>query len=224
MNVIEILKILLLENKLNSWESGFASSILKKSTPLGSNLTEKQLNCVHKITDKWAGSFKGNTQLELLEFLKKDSKKPTFLNKGVQVSSMSDVVTLMNKVKGFPKLWFKLPNDADLCIYKATERSKYAEQLQLTGGAYGSAYYGRITQQGELFVYPEGKKVEKELTTLLKRLGADPSRVASEYGKLTGSCSFCHRKLSDERSKEVGYGSTCASNYDLEWGKKKEVV
>jgi len=70
-----------------------------------------------------------------------------------------------------------------------------------------------------LFVYPDGKKVEDDLTDLLTRLGQDPSGVASEYGKLTGRCSFCARRLTDARSISVGYGATCAKNYDLEWGK-----
>ena len=70
----------------------------------------------------------------------------------------------------------------------------------------------RLTTEGlpkeeNCFTYPEGKEVEQELTDLLTRLGSNPSEVASEYGKLTGTCSFCHRKLSDERSKKVGYGA-----------------
>jgi len=192
------------EGMLSDWESNFANSVITQLERKG-DLSEKQWGCIAKIVGQ----------------VENPPAKPDFLSKSTKVASMSGVVALMNKVKGFPKLWFKLPCGADLCIYKATDRSKYAGQLQLTGGAYGSAYYGRITQEGELFAYPEGKAIEKELTDLLGRLGANPSEVASEYGKLTGTCSFCHRKLSDERSKEVGYGATCASNYDLPWGKVK---
>ncbi len=165
------------EGKLSEWESNFANSVITQLEKKG-DLSEKQWGCIAKIVD----------QVE-------NPKKPAFLSESTKVANMSGVVALMNKVKGFPKLWFKLSNDRDLCIYKATDRSKYAGQLQLTGGKFGSAYYGRITQEGELFTYPD------------------------EYGKLTGTCSFCHRKLSDERSKEVGYGATCASNYELPWGK-----
>ena len=168
------------EGKLSDWESNFANSVITQLERKG-DLSEKQWGCIAKIVGQ----------------VENPPAKPDFLSKSTKVASMSGVVALMNKVKGFPKLWFKLP-----C-------------------AYGSAYYGRITQEGELFAYPEGKAIEKELTDLLGRLGANPSEVASEYGKLTGTCSFCHRKLSDERSKEVGYGATCASNYDLPWGKVK---
>ena len=189
------------EGKLSEWESNFANSVITQLEKKG-DLSEKQWSCIAKIVDQ-----------------AENPKKPAFLSESTKVANMSGVVALMNKVKGFPKLWFKLSNDRDLCIYKATDRSKYAGQLQLTGGKFGSAYYGRITQEGELFTYPEGKEVEKELTSLLTRLGSNPAEVASEYGKLTGTCSFCHRKLSDERSKEVGYGATCASNYELPWGK-----
>lgn len=189
------------EGNLSEWESNFANSVITQLERKG-DLSEKQWGCIAKIVD----------QVE-------NPKKPDFLSKSIKIANMSGVVALMNKVKGFPRLWFKLPNESDLCIYKATDRSKYSGQLQLTGGSFGSAYYGRITQEGELFTYPEGKGIEKELTDLLDRLGSNPAEVASEYGKLTGTCSFCHRKLSDERSKEVGYGATCASNYELPWGK-----
>lgn len=41
---------------------------------------------------------------------------------------------------------------------------------------------------------------------------------ASEFGRITESCIFCSRTLTDDRSKEVGYGKKCAQNHDLPWG------
>lgn len=52
----------------------------------------------------------------------------------------------------------------------------------------------------------------------LLKFANDPAGVAAASGHLTGRCSFCNRKLTDERSLFVGYGSTCADNYDLPWG------
>ena len=41
---------------------------------------------------------------------------------------------------------------------------------------------------------------------------------AAAFGALTGRCVFCSRKLTDERSIEVGYGQTCAAREGLPWG------
>ena len=60
--------------------------------------------------------------------------------------------------------------------------------------------------------------VSPEIVKLVNRLAKNPAKVATEYGKLTGNCCFCRRALTDKRSVTVGYGSTCAGNYGLEWG------
>jgi len=41
---------------------------------------------------------------------------------------------------------------------------------------------------------------------------------AQNYGHKTGKCTFCRRRLTDERSVIVGYGPTCAENNHLPWG------
>lgn len=52
----------------------------------------------------------------------------------------------------------------------------------------------------------------------LREFAADPARVATEHGRLTGRCCFCNLPLSDERSTAVGYGKTCAGKWGLPWG------
>lgn len=41
---------------------------------------------------------------------------------------------------------------------------------------------------------------------------------AAKFGRLTGSCVFCSRRLTDERSATVGYGPVCAERVGLPWG------
>ncbi len=41
---------------------------------------------------------------------------------------------------------------------------------------------------------------------------------AAKFGQLYGTCCFCWRELTDERSIEAGYGPTCAENRGLPWG------
>ena len=140
-----------------------------------------------------------------------------------RIPSVEGVVDLLNKVTGYPKLWLRFSDGVDLRIHKAGERSKYNGQLQLTDGLpFGdNQYFGRIDVNGEVHLSGKGNEREKELLKLLTSLANDPEGVASEYGKLTGNCSFCHRPLSDDRSIAVGYGSTCAKNYGLGWGLSK---
>ncbi|WP_113155930.1 DUF6011 domain-containing protein [Nitratireductor sp. OM-1] len=108
----------------------------------------------------------------------------------------------------------------------AKEHLKYpAIALQLPdGGPYGSnVWYGRVSPDG---VWQKSGAVESDLAmsrkvqTLLKALSADPAGTASAYGKLTGHCCFCRRKLEDEKSTAVGYGPVCAKHYNLPYGSK----
>ena len=125
------------------------------------------------------------------------------------------------KSKSFPKLWLKL-NDSDLKISRATSRSKHKGQLFLSNGSWGDGniYFGRIDTKGDLFLAYEGKQRSQEITDLLTRLVADPEKVASEYGKLSGNCFACHKQLTDDRSIRVGYGKVCAKKFKLPWGEK----
>ena len=58
----------------------------------------------------------------------------------------------------------------------------------------------------------------------LKAFAADPETVAAQYGSLTGNCCFCGRKLTDDRSTNVGYGPVCADKFGLNWGKVNEFL
>jgi len=49
-------------------------------------------------------------------------------------------------------------------------------------------------------------------------LVADPEKVVSEYGNLSGNCFACHKQLTDDRSIRVGYGKVCAKKFGLRWG------
>lgn len=82
-------------------------------------------------------------------------------------------------------------------------------------GKFGEArYYGRITQDGVF----AGREAPAELVDYLKAFAADPAKMAAEHGHKTGSCCFCNRSLTDERSTSVGYGPVCAGHYGLSWG------
>ena len=60
----------------------------------------------------------------------------------------------------------------------------------------------------------EGRKPLYFLTTD-SRITAEQ---AARFGSVTGSCVFCMRTLTDERSISVGYGPICAEHNGLPWG------
>lgn len=51
--------------------------------------------------------------------------------------------------------------------------------------------------------------------TVLDKVTAEQ---ASRFGLVTSRCVFCSKKLTDERSIEVGYGQICAGHNGLPWG------
>ena len=57
-----------------------------------------------------------------------------------------------------------------------------------------------------------------DVLSLLRAVSEQPQAVARAYGRATGQCCFCHRRLTDPRSVRAGYGPTCADRYGLPWG------
>jgi len=98
----------------------------------------------------------------------------------------------------------------------AADHSKNAGCIYVKQDKGEKNYYGKITPQGRFLpVAACPPTVEKQLIAF----AADPEAVAMKYGKLTGRCSFCGRKLTDDRSTDVGYGPYCAAKFGLSWGK-----
>jgi hypothetical protein len=135
---------------------------------------------------------------------------------------MTGVNALFDKASAsglkWPKIRLITPAGQNVALGRAGDRSKYKGQVMVTdGGPFGSnVYFGRVDQAGE---YHPTDQSTPEIRSLLEQLGADPAKVASAYGKLTGNCCFCHRSLfgEDQRSTDVGYGPVCARKFGLPW-------
>ena len=85
-------------------------------------------------------------------------------------------------------------------------------------GVYGkNDFFGRVRPNGE---FQPNSRIDqpKGLEAGLLAFAADPAAVAAAHGHKTGNCCFCRKKLKDTRSTFVGYGQTCAANYNLPWG------
>ena len=112
----------------------------------------------------------------------------------------------------------KLVDDAGNCIKLsfAGPASKNAGCLYVKG----SDYFGKITPEGKFFPV---SNAPQWITPLLEAFAKNPEEVATKIGKLLGECCFCSRKLEDDRSLEVGYGSTCAKNFGLRYPTMSEL-
>jgi hypothetical protein len=116
----------------------------------------------------------------------------------------------------YPKIRLQTSNGQPVCLSRAGNKSKYTGQIMVTDGKpFGAnTFYGRVTLDGEFQTY----HINSQVITLLARLSINPAEVASEYGRLTGNCSFCDMPLCDARSTAVGYGPICAKHFGLPWG------
>jgi hypothetical protein len=139
---------------------------------------------------------------------------------------MQGIVALFNTAKS------KLKNPAIVLLTQDAQDREVEIKLTVAGakaripgsvnvtdlGKYpDNQWFGRINLDG---TFNGTRSAPAGLNDTLLALSADPVKVATEYGRKTGNCCFCRKALKDARSTEVGYGSTCASNYGLAWGSK----
>jgi hypothetical protein len=104
----------------------------------------------------------------------------------------------------------------------AGERSQQPGSINVTDAAQGfenRVWYGRITTKG---AWQPSRKIEapaaQSVEAALSFFNENPAAAAADYGHQFGSCCFCRRELTDERSVSVGYGPICAGNFGLPWG------
>jgi hypothetical protein len=148
---------------------------------------------------------------------------------------LKNINNLFDKAKihlKHPKVSLGLPGDhRGLRISLAGPRSGHPGAINLTSVAASTAqnnawhrgyyqqhdWYGRVNTDGTLTL---GKNAPAAMVTLLQDFAANPAKVAASHGHLTGSCCFCSKALTDERSTAVGYGAVCADHFDLPWGER----
>lgn len=79
-------------------------------------------------------------------------------------------------------------------------------------GEWGSTYYGKISPEGE---FTRSADCTDDVVARLVSVSADVVAAAKAYGRKTGACSFCRRKLTHKNSIALSYGPICAENYGL---------
>lgn len=99
-------------------------------------------------------------------------------------------------------------------FYKAETNTYYKVQQGTTSGVF---YAKEFNHEGEdeRGSWEYAGRAPLHFLTALDRITAEE---AARFGKVTGVCVFCSRKLTDERSITVGYGPICAEREGLPWG------
>jgi hypothetical protein len=99
--------------------------------------------------------------------------------------------------------------EREVCLSLAAQSSRNPGCLYVK---VDSDYIGKISPAG---IFHATGYTPDFLIQLLSTLAAEPLATVAEYGRLTGSCSFCGRTLTHPDSKRYGYGPVCAERYRL---------
>jgi hypothetical protein len=103
-------------------------------------------------------------------------------------------------------------------LARAGSKSKHHGKIFITNGEeWGSpdrVFYGSIDLTG---LFTPSNDAVSEVKRFLRKLDEDTAGVVEKYGKSSGNCCFCQKALTQDRSKSVGYGPKCASNYGLDY-------
>ncbi len=78
-------------------------------------------------------------------------------------------------------------------------------------------YIGCILPDGK-FLPNRDRRMMPADSAFLAALTTDPVAFFHQCSKDMDRCCYCGKALEDARSKEVGYGKTCAGNWGLPWG------
>ena len=142
------------------------------------------------------------------------------------LSGLMELFATAKKYLKYPKITL-VYGDVTFRLSMAGQMSQKPGWVNITDGkSYGeNQWFGRISPEG-LWEQPHSIEaaMKKRLARLLQKFNDNVALAAATYGKLTGNCCFCNKPLGegeDQTSVDWGYGSTCAKNYGLPWGKKK---
>lgn len=135
----------------------------------------------------------------------------------VKLSNMEPLVALFDNAKSrikWPKINIDLEGHA-LVLSMAGATAAVPGSINVKGPKNGydeAPWYGRILRDG---TFKPSRSAPHGLDKALLVMASDPAGVAAHYGHKSGQCCMCSKKLTDARSVHVGYGATCAKNWNM---------
>lgn len=173
-----------------TWRMSFAQSIATANCA-----SSKQLFHVQKILDEIVNA----------PVLPKISSQKIF-----------DLFNSAIKHLKYPKINLRTSSGTNI---RFSVSQKNTSVIHMNQSGYGSPYFGKLWQNGDVELYRDGKTIQVELLTLLEEFAKDPAGVSAKYGKMTRNCCYCSKTLDTPESLAVGYGPVCAKHFGLPWGK-----
>lgn len=166
--------------------SSFAISIARQYRQTG-RLSEKQISSAKSMRSKM------------------ETKTETKSKPAIDPSKVTDL-----DLSDLPSGYYAVPEgDTRLKVRVArpTAASKWSGWIFVSdGGEYGNRKnYGKQAP---------GAKYRGYIAGALTAIMADPLEAQLAYGKLTGKCGACGRKLEDETSVALGIGPVCRAKWD----------
>jgi hypothetical protein len=138
----------------------------------------------------------------------------------VNATGIEALLRSANKRLKYPAVKLRTEDGTYLRVSIAGDRSKNPGAINVVGeGVWPDRpFYGWIKDGAYVPHHNVFEEAATAIGAALQAFAADPAGVAGAYGKKTGACCFCSRRLDDARSVDVGYGPTCADHYGLPWG------
>jgi len=104
----------------------------------------------------------------------------------------------------------RLFNPAEDLVVEQVQRTVHATRSQ--------TFHGIINKLDDSYYHAQNTPTW--IVDTLEDFKNDPISTLAEMGRIAGRCTFCSRKLEDERSTAHGYGPICAKRYSLPWSTK----
>lgn len=141
-----------------------------------------------------------------------------------EIGAMKGVIRLFDKAKAHlkePAITLAIRLDEEVRFLKVMpprKDGKFAGPAGAINVFFEGKWLGRVLVSGDFQISKRQTDMGRAIVPALRAFAEDPITGAKESARLTGRCCFCHTKLKDERSTEVGYGPICAAHYHLPWG------
>ena len=204
-NLLTLIRLHEVEDQLEARDKEFAASLYSNFLFYG-GLSPKQWNYVPVLLSRVEGreTFDGNFAPILIMFRL--------------------AATTGNKGQGLQRPRIRLLSDEGTFVMLVFDMAKPDKIAVHRGGWAGNGrreFCGTIAGNT---IYPHSPKtMTPDVVKVIKDLAVDPAGVAKAMAGKLNMCMFCGATLSDEESKEKGYGPVCAENFGLPWGAPRTV-
>lgn len=73
----------------------------------------------------------------------------------------------------------------------------------------------------DMIIPYDTERMTEEVCDVIQELAMDPMGCAKAMAAKLGACMYCGSRLSDDESKNKGYGPVCAEHFGLPWGQNE---